>query len=173
MITYREATLIDAEAIAQLHSRSWQQNYRGIWTDDFLDGPVLANRRAVWHERLDNPVLNQLVIVAEEAGLLYGFACAYAGDNALWGTLLDNLHVVSNQKGKGIGTQLLKSAARWSYSQNPDLGLYLWVLTQNTSAQQFYQSLGAVNQDVLSHENPGGGASDAYRYVWTDIKTLL
>lgn len=164
---------MDAEAIAQLHSRSWQQNYRGIWRDDFLDGPVLENRQHVWHERLSQPAPNQQVIAAEEKGVLIGFACVYVADDADWGTLLDNLHVVSNQKGKGIGTQLLKSAARWSYTQDPKAGLYLWVLTQNTSAQAFYQSLGAVNQEVLSHENPGGGVSDAYRYVWTDIKMLL
>ncbi|GAB3039939.1 GNAT family N-acetyltransferase [Spirosoma pulveris] len=173
MITYREATLIDAEPIAQLHSLSWQQNYRGIWRDDFLSGPVLENRQTVWYERLSQPVQNQQVIVAEEKGILLGFACVYVDDDAVWGTLLDNLHVLSHQKGKGIGTQLLKSAARWSYTQAPEAGLYLWVLTQNTSAQAFYQSLGGVNQEVKAHENPGGGISDAYRYVWPDIKTLL
>lgn len=173
MITYREATLIDAEAIAQLHSLSWQQNYRGIWRDDFLDGPVLDNRRQVWFERLSKPAPNQQVFVAEEKGLIYGFACVYADDDPVWGTLLDNLHVLRSQKGKGIGTQLLQSAARWAYTRNPDAGLYLWVLTQNTSAQLFYQKLGAVNQEVMLHENPGGGISDAYRYVWPDITRLL
>lgn len=63
MITYREATADDAEQIAQLHSLSWQQNYRGIWRDEFLNGPVLENRREVWQKRLSQLTPNQYVII--------------------------------------------------------------------------------------------------------------
>lgn len=173
MITYREATTNDAEQIAQLHSLSWQRNYRGIWRDDFLNGPVLENRRKVWQQRLNQPVLNQHVIVAETKGSICGFACAYANEDPVWGTLLDNLHVHIDQKGQGVGTVLIKSAARWSYQTNSNSGFYLWVLAQNTNARTFYENLGATNQELVTDENPGGGFSDAYRYVWPDVKKLI
>ena len=32
-------------------------------------------------------------MVAEEAGRVLGFACAYGREDERWGTLLDNLHV--------------------------------------------------------------------------------
>lgn len=113
------------------------------------------------------------VIMAESGGTICGFACAYAGEDPVWGTLLDNLHVHTDQKGQGVGTVLIKSAAHWSYTKNRDLGFYLWVLAQNTNARAFYKNLGAANQELVSDENPGGGFSDAYRYVWLDVTKLI
>ncbi|QDK83444.1 GNAT family N-acetyltransferase [Spirosoma sp. KCTC 42546] len=173
MITYREATADDADPIARLHSLSWQQNYRGIWRDDFLNGPVLENRQDVWQKRLTQPSPNQHVIIADSNGVICGFACAYADEDLVWGTLLDNLHVHSDQKGRGVGTVLIKSAARWSYQMNPQSGFYLWVLSQNTSARRFYERLGATNQELVRDENPGGDFSDAFRYVWPDVTQLI
>ncbi|MVM32399.1 GNAT family N-acetyltransferase [Spirosoma sp. HMF4905] len=173
MITYREATANDSEQIAQLHSLSWQQNYRGIWRDEFLNGPVLENRRAVWQKRLNQPTPNQNIIVAELEGTICGFACIYANEDPVWGTLLDNLHVHAEQKGKGVGTVLIKSAARWAYAKNPESGFFLWVLQQNTSAQKFYENLGAINQELITHETADGGSSDVYRYVWPDVTKLI
>jgi GNAT superfamily N-acetyltransferase len=173
MISYREATADDTDQIAQLHSLSWQQNYRGIWRDDFLNGPVLENRRQVWQNRLSQHTPNQYVIVAESAGAICGFTCAYASEDPVWGTLLDNLHVQTEQKGRGVGTVLIKLAARWSYAKNPESGFYLWVLAKNTKARAFYEHLGATNQELVTDENPGGGFSDAYRYVWPDVMKLI
>ena len=49
-MTIRAAGMADAVAIAQLHTRSWQTAYRGILSDDFLQGPLPENRRVLWHE---------------------------------------------------------------------------------------------------------------------------
>ncbi|UFH55222.1 GNAT family N-acetyltransferase [Spirosoma sp. KNUC1025] len=173
MITYREAISEDADPIAQLHSLSWQQNYRGIWSDTFLDGPVHQNRLEIWRNRFQQPPINQYVIIAETDAVLCGFACAYAEDSPVWGTLLDNLHVRKELKGQGIGRILIQLAARWSYQKNPKSGFYLWVLAQNTNAQKFYNKLGGVNAETVSLANPDGSFSDCYRYVWTDVTTLL
>ena len=45
-------------------------------------------------------------------------------------------------KGEGIGTRLMAETAKLVISQRPGLGLYLWVLEQNTSAQAFYRARG-------------------------------
>lgn len=173
MITYREATAKDADSIAHLHSISWQQNYRGAFGDEFLNGPVLENRRDVWQNRLHQPVPNQYVIVAESDATIGGFSCAYSENDPVWGTLLDNLHVRKELKGLGIGSILLRSAAQWSYRKNPESGFYLWVLVQNMDAQKFYDYLEGNNQELASLKNPDGGFSACYRYVWTDVKKLL
>lgn len=173
MITYREATSDDTEQIARLHSLSWQQNYRGIWRDDFLNGPVVENRQQVWWKRLTQPSINQQVIVAGREGTIYGFACIYADKDPVWGTLLDNLHVHAKQKGKGIGSSLIKSAARWAYHKNPESGFYLWVLPQNSNARTFYENLGATNAELVSQECPDGGFHPSYRYVWPNVLKLI
>lgn len=173
MITYRKATATDAQAIAALHTLSWQQSYRGIWSDAFLDGPVADNRRQTWQERLTYPTPNQYIVVAERAGGLCGFACAYANNHPTWGTLLDNLHVRKEYKGQGIGTHLLNTVAEYAHQQRPNRGFYLWVLAQNTPARRFYESLGAIDQEVVEHENPDGTFSDCHRYVWPDAAKQL
>ncbi|WP_420149792.1 GNAT family N-acetyltransferase [Spirosoma sp.] len=173
MVTYREATAEDAKAIAELHSLSWQQNYRGSLSDAFLDGPLLSNRHAVWQNRLQYPSPNQYIIVAELERKLCGFACAYSANDPIWGTLLDNLHVRKDLKGQGIGRVLIETVARWSYQKNPESGLYLWVLLKNTNAQKFYDKMGGINQELLPQKNPDGSVTDCYRYVWPDVTTLL
>jgi len=173
MIIYREAAAQDAEPIAQLHTLSWQVNYKGVWRDDVLNGPLLEERRQVWQQRLNQPTSDQQILVAQIGETLCGFACAYLHSDSTWGTLLDNLHVAPNQKGQGIGTVLIKSIARWSYKQNPESGLFLWVLQGNTSAQKFYERLGATNQEVDTHDFPPGNLSVVYRYVWPELTTLI
>ena len=37
MLVFRSATEKDAKGIAALHAKSWQQNYRGTFSDYFLD----------------------------------------------------------------------------------------------------------------------------------------
>ena len=44
---FRQASIHDVEAIAALHTESWQRHYRGAYLDSFLDGDVLADRLAV------------------------------------------------------------------------------------------------------------------------------
>ena len=34
----------DASAIAALHAESWRSAYRGLYPDEFLDGPILEER---------------------------------------------------------------------------------------------------------------------------------
>jgi GNAT superfamily N-acetyltransferase len=170
---YREATGNDTEKIALLHAQSWQQHYRGILSDEFLDGYVGENRLEIWKSRLQHPNDKQYILLAEEKDTLCGFACVFADDNPVWGTLLDNLHVLAPRKGQGIGTKLLKLAAQWAYNRNPATNFYLWVFEKNSSARRFYEGLGAVNHEVVSTENPGGGYANACRYVWTDVKKLI
>lgn len=90
---YRPANYSDRMHIAALHADSWRSHYRGAYRDDFLDGPVFDERREVWQKRLASPPSNQFVVLAEDGDELVGFAYVYGGDDEMWGTLLDNIHV--------------------------------------------------------------------------------
>ena len=108
MIEYRPARRSDADAVALLHARSWREHYRGSFSDEFLDGDLAAERLRVWRERLAHPPANQLVQLALEGPELAGFACAYGAHDPTWGSFIDNLHVVSPAKGRGIGAALMR-----------------------------------------------------------------
>ena len=172
MITYQEATLADAEAIAQLHAQSWRHHYRGIMRDAYLDHAVHEDRQTVWVERLLRPSVTQHVVLAVNQSELCGFACTYAQHDPQWGALLDNLHVSSTWQGKGIGRSLLQQSAQWVSEQAVSEGLYLWVFEKNTAARAFYDQQGGIKQDQTIVDNPGGGQAAIFRYVWPELSTL-
>ena len=74
----RAADARDAEAIAVLHTDSWQRTYRGMMSDEFLDGGALENRRHVWRERLAVHDEEKLVVVADTGDCIAGFICVFA-----------------------------------------------------------------------------------------------
>jgi ribosomal protein S18 acetylase RimI-like enzyme len=171
----RPATAQDSTAIALLHADSWRRNYRGAYTDDFLDGDVEADRRTVWAERLTDPSVDQRTIVAEIDGGLVGFVHLICDDDPEWGTLIDNLHVIHDRKGQGIGTVLMTAAAQALLDARPaSPRIYLWVLEQNTAAQAFYEARGGERVGHGIVEPPGGGpTSIKFRYAWPDAATLV
>lgn len=163
---FREAQLSDATSIAQLHTESWQQSYRGILTDEYLDIHLANNRQQLWQERLSKPQPNQKIIVAEQGSILYGFACSYFAHDPTFGTLLDNLHVQPLHKGQGIGAELMKLTMRWLQEKTDGNNLYLWVYERNIAAKKFYERMGGQCVETTIITNTDGSVSNICRYVW-------
>jgi ribosomal protein S18 acetylase RimI-like enzyme len=163
----------DAEAIAALHTDSWQRTYRGMMPDAFLDGGALEDRRRVWRERLGTPGADQFVAVAGDGSRIVGFICVFARGDAEWGAYIDNLHVVHDCKGRGLGRALMRRAAEWVCETQPGAGVYLWVMEANAPARAFYERLGARNVETILMSDPGGGSAPNCRYVWPDTRVLL
>ena len=172
MIEYRAARSADAQTIAALHARSWRQNYRGAFSDAFLDGDLAAERLGVWRERLDHPSGNQLVLLAIEDADLAGFVCAYGAHDPSWGSFVDNLHVAADSKRNGVGSSLMRQAGAWLAQRYPDLGVHLLVLESNASARRFYERLGAQNAGVSTMETHGGAMVRSCRYTWPHAEQL-
>jgi hypothetical protein len=83
------ATAADAAAIATLHAESWRAAYRGMYSDDYLDGPVFEDRLRVWNERFSPPSSEQFVLLGLDGDDVLGFVCAYGRADPTWGTLID------------------------------------------------------------------------------------
>lgn len=169
----RAAHFDDAERIARLHTESWRRTYRGMMSDEFLDGGAFENRRSVWHERLGMPAANQYVCIAQEGAEIIGFICAFADQDPVWGSYIDNLHVVYSRHRRGVGRALMRSAAEWLCRVEPDRGVYLWVMEANAAARAFYECLGATDAGTIDLEDPGGGRALNCRYVWARPDLLL
>lgn len=115
------------------------------------------------------------MLVAEADATPVGFGCAIGAHDSQWGTLLDNLHVLADRQGSGIGRGLVRRIAQWTSSRYPDGGLYLWVLEQNTAAREFYRRMGGRDVGGELWTPPGGGRVTRQRYAWTpsELLTLL
>ena len=178
-IVLRPATRRDADVIAALHADSWRRSYRGAYSDSYLDGDVLGDRRAVWAARLAADAADRRTIVAESGGRVAGFAHVVLDDHPVWGALLDNLHVVHDRKRQGIGALLLDQVARTVVEARPASRLFLWVLEQNESAHAFYESLGGrcVERELVSGVDGDAsrltGAPWCLRYVWFEPALLI
>jgi ribosomal protein S18 acetylase RimI-like enzyme len=168
----------DAARIADLHADSWRRHYRGAYADSFLDGDVVANRRSVWSGRLAAPS-NSETILAENGGRLVGFVHVVFDEDPAWGSLVDNLHIVNDQRRHGLGTQLLRQAASAIVGRTAEPAMFLWVLQQNTAAQRFYLAQGATCVETAIVAPPGedpanlNGTPYKLRMAWKDANRLI
>lgn len=172
-LVFRQPEPSDARAIARLHATSWQQHYRGSFSDSFLDNEVRSERKQVWTDRLMNPVKNQWVCIAEKNNELVGFACAFFNDSLKYGTLLDNLHVSQKNKGQGIGTRLMGKIAQEMAARYPGTGMYLWVLDKNKEAQHFYRALEGIYIETVKGIDVGHQEVIKLRYHWPSVGVLI
>ncbi len=95
---------------------------------------------------LFGPHLAAEVIVAESQAALLGMALFFTSFSTFLGRpgiYLEDLFVIPEQRGRGIGRALLERLAR--VARERDAGRLEWsVLDWNTGAIRFYESMGAV-----------------------------
>lgn len=158
--------------IAAIHATSWRSAYRGVLRDEFLQSDLVRNRTELWSRRLLNKPQRHFGFISRVDDRAVGFAFAFGDEDDEWGTQLDNLHVVPEYKGQGIGKQLLSAIATTCVAQCQQPTLHLWVYEANTQAQEFYARLGAQRGERLVIQAPGGGEVPEYRYYWPSSKAL-
>ena len=131
-ISLRAAVVEDAEAIARIHVASWQVAYRGLLSDDDLDGRSVHGRTVQWREWLR---LGMETLVAADGEALVGF-CALRRDPAEL-VEIGALYLDPGRFREGIGTQLMDATlASLRAAGEPEVTL--WVLAGNSAARAFY-----------------------------------
>ena len=169
-MNYRIAKKLDIENLAQLHSKSWQETYQGILSDHYLQESVYQDRLEVWQKRLAQANENQYVLLVEEDRFesskenIVGFICLIRNisNNEI---LLDNLHVESKYKGRGIAKKLiLKSLS--GLGDITGTKLYLEVLAKNTPAIRFYEKLLGKLTGQGMWQAPCGNQVEEFVYTW-------
>ncbi|GAA4892652.1 GNAT family N-acetyltransferase [Ferrimonas pelagia] len=156
----------DQAAIAQLHTQSWQENYRAILAQDYLQHRLAQEHQTLWSQRLacDDPSL--LILIAMAEGKLAGFICVQAGQDPKLGHYVENLHIHPDFRRQGLGKALLQQAQCWLNDQDPAQGLYLHVLAGNPKAIAFYARLGAYQVENAIWDAPCGTQVPEFIYRW-------
>jgi ribosomal protein S18 acetylase RimI-like enzyme len=172
-IFYRTAERADAAAIAELHVASWRDAYRSIMDPRFLSGPVEEDRLSLWADRLGNPPPNLIVETARGANReVIGFVAAYRNADPDWGSLVDNLHVRPDMRGRKIGEHLLRSMAHTLARQGADRGLHLWVFEENEAGLRFYRRLGGQVVERDTSRTPAADGKVVLRVHWPSLSAL-
>ena len=138
----RRATIADAAGIAEIDVLAWQHAYRGVLTDEYLDGLSIAYKLAQWTGRLEPGQLEEFV--AEDSRRVIGWVTLGAtrdndvppGTGEIYG-----VNVLPSNWSMGAGGAL----CRFAKHRLAELGfsrVTLWVLAANERALRFYEHLG-------------------------------
>jgi GNAT superfamily N-acetyltransferase len=164
-VRIRDAVPSDAEAIAEVHVASWQEAYRGMLPDEYLDGLRAADRVAFWHERLGDPPARGAVLVAEEEGRLLGFTNLLPhpdlGDT--W-ALLPHVYLHPDAWGRGLGPALMAGVLDRARGDG-FTHVELWTLVANVRAQHVYERDGWVSDGTEKREVVWGVELPEVRYT--------
>jgi GNAT superfamily N-acetyltransferase len=170
-LTLRPITPVDTEIVAALHTASWQRAYRGILTDAYLDTDLRGERETVWRSKLhEDNGLGWLAFMHNEP---VGFVFVRANPDPEYGTLVDNLHVLSTHQGGGIGRRLLHTVGEWAQVHHAHAAVHLWVFAANTAARGFYARVGGREVELIDKLASDGRLLPEYRVAWDTPAALL
>jgi len=165
-IKIRTAKPGDEAGLAKVHIRSWQEAYKGLIPQDYLDNlsSELKNRIEMWKSILTNP--KRWAWVAEGANGIVGFALfgPPRDENRDGFIELGAIYLLASEKGKGIGFSLLSAG----FNKMKDLGYkkaYCWVLENNPTIK-FYERSGAVFSKKTKVDEIGGKIFNELAYEW-------
>jgi GNAT superfamily N-acetyltransferase len=168
-IELREARRGDELAVADVHIRAWQEAYRGLMADEFLDALEVEDRAGRYtFESLDpdGPTTLLAVQEGEDCGeIILGFATFSRSrdvDASDHGEIVA-LYVDPERYEGGVGRMLMAEARRRLWEAGFTEAL-LWVLDGNDRAARFYEGEGWTRDGAKRVEEPYGVVSEVSRF---------
>lgn len=140
---FRQAQVIDAAQLAQVHVDSWQAAYKGLVPDAFLRGFTYQRRETAFRRALESK--SEETYLMEEHDRAIGILTIGASRDAdldphlcgeIWG-----IYISPDYWRCGIGRKLVEEAERMLQGRGFQK-IVLWVLEGNTTARAFYEVVG-------------------------------
>lgn len=142
-VTYRDATIADAAALAELGARSFAETFGHLYQPTDLALFLQNHTTEAWAAELADPGFT--VRIAESAGALVAYA--KLGPPQLpfhprgRAAELRQFYVLGPWQGSGVAQALIKWVIDTARGQGAD-DLYLSVFTDNHRARRFYEKFG-------------------------------
>jgi GNAT superfamily N-acetyltransferase len=140
-VSLREATIADCAAVARVHVRSWQESFRGIVPQSFLDRMSVEKRAVAFEKRFPESEYRMFVAEEVERGVV-GFADfgeareqveGYEGE-------LYAIYLLPEFQRRGVGRRLFNLGAEFLLSRGRR-SMYLLAL-EASPYRTFYERLG-------------------------------
>lgn len=172
MYTIRRAASADAEAIANIHVKSWKNTYTDLVDEEDLSNMTYENRRTLWEAVLQMQRKEQCTFVIMNEKDIVGFVSGgpertkrFDYDSEIY-----TIYLLPEYQRKGLGAMLLKAFVEEMKVHGYE-SLLVWVLTQNPSSR-FYERYDA--KPVGEEETTiGEGTYQETAYGWESINELL
>lgn len=172
MISVRQATLDDAQAITAIWLEAWRGAYRGIVPDEAIARRTDEAAAAYWQDVLPDPDRSRLVLAAElpESGVV-GFAQAGVPepDEPGYEIELWKLYISPDAQRKGVGRVLMRAMAE-RLRQDGVSTMCLRAFVGNRAAD-FYARMGGQELREEPYEILGSVAPTIL-YGWPDLAVL-
>lgn len=143
-LSIREAVKEDSHNISVVHVRTWQEAYKGIIPDSYLNSLSVEGRTQKWIEMFDKPSPNQKIWVAQKDDKIVGFSVIGTSrdENATPETgELFSVYVDPDHMRQGIGAALMRKAIE-GLKEAGFTKATLWTLEDNTNTRKFYEAMG-------------------------------
>ncbi len=150
IVLYREADESDVPAMARIRAAVWG-------TEEYWKVRIAAYMKRELHPQ--QALMPRVVYVASEGDSLAGLIAGHLTRRYGCDGELEWIDVVSERRGSGVASELLRRLAAWFVEQKASR-ICVDVEPTNTTARRFYKRHGAtkLNEHWL---------------VWNDIKTVL
>ncbi len=139
----RRATLEDAEKIADIHVRAWQESYKGIIDQNYLDAISFSGRLAFRKKILSHPKPKQINLIAVQNNRIIGFCdagVAFDSSEAYRGEIYA-IYLLNEFKRHGVGKTLFDYVDK-DLEEHLLTPYVTWVLEENKTACRFYEKCG-------------------------------
>ena len=159
----RDARPSDARRFEEIRIGGWKAAYRGMIDPDFLDALNATEERiASWTDRLASQAPGGVSLVAENDGIVVGFAVLLPSrdEDVPDAAELLGLYVDPARRSTGIGAALMQAG----FARMPQPVHILWTLEGNGPARRFYERRGFVTDGAQKvFDVPGQPLEIRYR----------
>lgn len=154
MITLRKASPADARLLAETRRVVWEVTYRGIYSDEMLDGYDVDTFAARDAGRMADPRHHYYLFLdgAECAGY-FSFGPYNFGTYKDFDLCLNNLYIRKEYKGRGLGKQAF-AVVREHCLEQGIRKFFCGCNANNGPAIAFYKHIGGVQGDMPRMDVP-------------------
>ena len=165
-LVIRKADAEDVYTAAKINYENWMKTYQDILPEAFLAELTV--------EKMEQDLKNYLLegkkglLVCCEGTKILGFA-SYEEDKEIEDCrYLASLHVISEARGQGIGTKLIRKVG--SLSRRENYGhLSICILVENQRAGSLYRKLGAEHYQYFQ-DDFHGVATNSEKLWWKNLE---
>lgn len=154
----RPAILDDAEGIAKVHVRGWQEAYVGLLPQHVLDRQSVPARMRAWSGLLqESPASRWTFVAIDPAAGIVGFVGGVRAKPAAYGPAfkVPVLYVLQSHLRRGLGRRLMHALGS-TMMQHGTGDVALWSLVSNKPARAFYEAIGGRLISVLAEPDRDG-----------------